>query len=142
MFKDLRYSIRSLAKHPGFTIVAVITLGLGIGVNTAILSTVNGFLLRPINVPRASEVVMPFWGSKKDPEVWGTFSYANYVDLRDQNKSFSGLLAWNMGQAGISESANRDTTDGRPAEIAWGEIVSSNYFSVLELTPSLGRGFL
>ena len=142
MIKDIRYSIRSLIKHPGFTLVAVITLGLGIGVNTAILSTVNGFILRPIRVPRANEVVMPFWGSKKDGEVWGSFSYANYVDLRDQNKSFSGLLAWNMAQAGISESASRGSADDRPAEIAWGEIVSSNYFSVLELTPSLGRGFL
>jgi len=142
MFKDIRYSIRSLIKHPGFTIVAVITLGLGIGVNTAILSTVNGFILRPIKVPRANEVVMPFWGSKKETEVWGSFSYANYVDLRDQNKSFSGLLAWNMAQAGISESASRGSADDRPAELAWGEVVSSNYFSVLELTPSLGRGFL
>jgi predicted permease len=142
LLKDIRYSLRSLAKHPGFIVVAVITLGLGIGVNTAILSTINGFILRPINVPRASEVVMPFWGSKKDTEVWGDFSYANYVDLRDQSKSFSGLLAWNMVQAGISESASRGSADGRPAEIAWGEIVSSNYFSVLELTPSLGRGFL
>jgi predicted permease len=142
MFKDIRYSIRSLIKHPGFTIVAVITLGLGIGVNTAILSTVNGFILRPIRVPRANEVVMPFWGSKKEGEVWGNFSYANYVDLRDQNKSFTGLLAWNMAQAGISESASRGSADDRPSEIAWGEIVSSNYFSVLELTPSLGRGFL
>src|SRR6476659_4647952 len=119
MFKDIRYSIRSLAKHPGFTIVAVITLGLGIGVNTAILSTVNGFLLRPINVPRSSEVVMPFWGSKKETEVWGSFSYANYRDFSDQNKSFSGLLAWNMAQAGISESASRDS-GSRQAELAWG----------------------
>src|SRR5262245_35005354 len=142
MIKEIRYSIRSLAKHPGFTIVAVITLGLGIGVNTAILSTVNGFILRPINVPRPDEVVAPFWGSKKDPEVWDRFSYANYLDVSDQNKSFSGLLAWNMVQAGISESASRGSADGRPAEIAWGEIVSSNYFSVLEVTPSLGRGFL
>src|SRR5262245_13521818 len=133
MFKDIRYSIRSLLKRPGFTLVAVITLGLGIGVNTAILSTVNGFLLRSITVPRASEVVMPFWGSKKDPEVWGSFSYMNYSDLRDQNKSFSGLLAWNMGQAGISESASRDGGGGNQAELAWGEIVSDNYFSVLEL---------
>ena len=112
LLKDIRYSLRSLAKHPGFTVVAVITLGLGIGVNTANLSTINGFNLRPINVPRASEVVMPFWGSKQKAEVWGDFSYANYVDLRDQNKSFSGLLAWNMAQAGISESASRDSVGG------------------------------
>ena len=142
LIKDISYSIRSLLKHPGFTIVAIITLGLGIGVNTAILSTINGFILRPLNVPRASEVVAPFWGSTRDAEVWGAFSYANYIDLRDQNKSFAGLLAWNMAQAGITETANRDSGGGKQAELAWGELVSSNYFSVLELTPSLGRGFV
>src|SRR4030095_6215125 len=135
------YSVRILMKNPGFTVVAVLTLGLGIGVNTAILSTINGFILRPINVPRANEIVMPFWGSKAEAEVWGNFSYANYVHLRDQNKTFAGLRSGNMAQAGISETASRDSAGGRPAELAWGETVSANYFSVLELTPSLGRGF-
>jgi predicted permease len=142
IFKDIRYSLRSLLNHPGFTLVAVITLGLGIGVNTAILSTINGFILRPLKVPRASELVTPYWGSKKDAEVYGQMSYRNYVDLRDQNQSFSGLLAWNMVQAGIADSASRQASGSGPAEMAWGEIVSSNYFSVLELQPSLGRAFL
>src|SRR5262245_28573852 len=96
LIKDIKYSLRSLWKHPGFTIIAVITLGLGIGVNTAILSTVNGFILRPLPVPNAHELVVPFWGSKKDPDVWGNFSYANYKDLREQNQSLSGLIAWGM----------------------------------------------
>ena len=140
--KDIRYSFRSLWKHPGFTIVAVITLGLGIGVNTAILSTVNGFILRPLPVANANELVVPFWGSKKDPEVWGTFSYANYKDLRDQNQSLSGLLAWGMTYAGISANANRDEGGRGRAEIAWGELVTTNYFEVLGIKPVLGRSFL
>jgi predicted permease len=142
ILKDIRYSLRSLLKHPGFTLVAVITLGLGIGVNTAILSTINGFILRPLKVPRASELVVPYWGSKKDSEVYGQISYRNYVDLRDQNLSFSGLLAWSMVQAGIADSASRQASGSGPAEMAWGETVSSNYFSVLELQPTLGRAFL
>jgi hypothetical protein len=134
LLKDLRLRIRGLVKHPGFTLVAIITLGLGIGVNTAILSTVNGFILRPINVPRASEVVMPFWGSKKEAEVWGSFSYANYVDLRDQNKSFADCLPGTWCKPESGETASRDAGGGRQAELAWGETVSNNYFSVLELT--------
>ncbi|HEV8366342.1 MAG TPA: ABC transporter permease [Pyrinomonadaceae bacterium] len=137
--RDIRYSVRSLVKRPGFALIAVFTLALGIGVNTAILSAVNGFILRPLPVTNANELVVPFWGSKKDAEVWGPFSYANYVDLRDQNRSLSGLLAWQMTSAGISSSANRDE-EGR-AEIAWGEMVSNNYFDVLDVKPALGRTF-
>ena len=140
LFKDIRYALRSLLKRPAFTFITVITLALGIGVNTAILSTVNGFILRPLPVKNADELVVPFWGSKKDAEVWGAFAYANYADLRDQNKSLAGLLAWQMTSAGISASANRDA-DGR-AEIAWGELVSVNYFDVLGVQPVLGRAFL
>jgi macrolide transport system ATP-binding/permease protein len=142
VIRDIKYSFRSLWKHPGFTIIAVITLGLGIGVNTAILSTVNGFIIRPLSVPNPEQIVMPFWGSKKDPEVWGTFSYPNFKDLREQNQSLSGLLAWGMISAGISTNATQDATDRGRAEIAWGELVSYNYFDVLGIKPVLGRGFL
>src|SRR4030095_12466396 len=118
LLKDIRYGLRGLLKHPGFSAVAVITLALGIGVSTAILSTVNGFILRPLPVTKANELVVPFWGSKKDTEVWGRFSYANYIDLRDQNKTLSGLFAWSMTSAGISASASRDS-GGEQAEMAW-----------------------
>jgi putative ABC transport system permease protein len=142
MWQELRYGVRMLIKTPGFTLIAVITLALGIGANTAILSTVNGFVLRPLPVDHPEELVTPFWGSRKNIDVWGMFSYANYVDLRDQNKVFSGLLAWQMSSAGISDSASRSGGDGGRADIIWGEIVSGNYFDVLGVKAALGRTFL
>jgi putative ABC transport system permease protein len=138
VWQDLRYGARMLRKAPGFTAVAALALALGIGVNTSIFSIVNGFVLRPLPVEKPYELVAPFWGSKKDGEVWGQYSYANYIDLRDQNKTLSGLLASYMTSAGISGDANGD----RRAEVAWGELVSSNYFDVLGVKPVLGRGFL
>ncbi len=142
MFQDLRFGLRMLVKDKAFTAVAVLTLALGIGVNTAILSTVNSFLIRPLPVEKPDELVVGFWGGKTDSEVWGDFSYPNYIDLRDQNKSLSGLLAWSMTSAGISSGENHSTGDNERAEIGWGEIVSGNYFDVLGVKPILGRGFL
>src|SRR5262245_39775646 len=138
VWQDLRYGARMLRKAPGFTAVAALALALGIGVNTSIFSIVNGFVLRPLPVEKPYELVAPFWGSKKDGEVWGQYSYANYIDLRDQNKTLSGLLASYMTSAGISGAPN----DYRRAEVVWGELVSSNYFDVLGVKPVLGRGFL
>jgi predicted permease len=142
IWQDLRYGARILLKRPGFTLVAALTLGLGIGANTAVLSTVNGFIIRPLPVNHPEELVQPFWGSRKDPEVWNSFSYLNYVDLRDQNKAFSGLLAWQMISAGISDSASRSADDGARSEIIWGEVISGNYFDVLGVKAALGRTFL
>jgi macrolide transport system ATP-binding/permease protein len=137
--QDLRYSTRMLLKRPGFTLIAILTLALGIGANTAILSTVNGFILRPQPVENPEELVASFWGSKKDAEVWGGFSYANYVDLRERNQSLSGMLVWSLTSAGVSGGASGDRSR---AEVAWGELVSANYFDVLGVKPVLGRGFL
>ncbi|MEW6736950.1 MAG: ABC transporter permease, partial [Acidobacteriota bacterium] len=142
LLQDLRYSLRMLIKKPGFTAIAVITLALGIGANTTILSVVNGFILRSLPVKDSEELMQPFWGSRKDIEVWNDFSYPDYVDLRDQNQAFSGLLAWQMASAGISDSASRSASDGGRADILWGEIVSGNYFDVLGVKTVLGRTFL
>jgi predicted permease len=142
IWQDLRYGARILLKKPGFTLVAALTLGLGIGANTAVLSTVNGFIIRPLPVDRPEELVQPFWGSRKDPELSAPSSYLNYIDLRDQNKVFSGLLAWQMISAGISDSASRSDGAGARAEIIWGEVVSGNYFDVLGVKMALGRAFL
>src|SRR5262245_7005533 len=90
LWEDLRYAARMLRKHPGFTFIAVLALALGIGANTAILSVINGLILRPLPVEKPEALVAPFWGSKNDAEVWGGLSYANYVDLRERNQSLSG----------------------------------------------------
>jgi predicted permease len=143
LWQDLRYGVRMLAKQPGFTAVAALALALGIGVNTAILSAVNGFVLRPLPVEKPEELVAAYWGRKTDAKVWGEFSYANYVDLRERNRSFSELCAWRGTSAGISSAETREAggDDERP-EVVWGEMVSDNYFDVMGVEPMLGRTFL
>ncbi|HYY94156.1 MAG TPA: permease prefix domain 1-containing protein, partial [Pyrinomonadaceae bacterium] len=84
LLRDLRYGVRILAKQPGFTVVTALALALGIGVNTAILSAVNGFILRPLAADRPAELIAAHWGRKTDAQVWGEFSYPNFVDLRDR----------------------------------------------------------
>jgi putative ABC transport system permease protein len=142
LWQDIRFGLRIMRNAPGFTAVAALALALGIGVNTTILSAVNGFVIRPLPVDKPDELVAPFMGSKKEPQVWGWFSYPNYMDFRQQNKSLSGLLAWTMTSAGISASDGSHSGDGGRAEVAWGELVSDNYFEVLGVKPVLGRGFL
>ena len=145
LVQDLRYGVRILAKQPGYTAVAALALALGIGVNTAILSAVNGVVLRPLPVDKPSELIAPHWGRKTDARVWEGFSYPNYVDLRDENRSFSELCAWDQVSASISSGSSgesRNAGDSERAEIVWGELVSSNYFDVMGVKPELGRGFL
>jgi putative ABC transport system permease protein len=142
LWQDLRYGVRMLAKQPGFTAVAALALALGIGVNAAILSAVNGFVLRPLPVEKPSELMSPYWGTKADAEAWGEFSYANYVDLREQNRSFSDLCAWDEVSAGVSSGEGRNAGDDEHAEVVWGELVSANYFDVMGVKPMLGRMFL
>src|SRR5205085_1101085 len=102
LWQDLRYGVRILAKQPGFTAVAALALALGVGVNTAILSAVNGFVLRPLPVEKPEELVAPYWGRRADAQVWGDFSYPNYLDVREQNRSFADLCAWRETTAGVS----------------------------------------
>jgi predicted permease len=142
MLQDLRYGLRMFAKQPGFTAVAVLALALGIGVNTAILSAVNGFVLRPMPVEKPTELMAPYWGRTTEAQVWGKFSYANYVDLREQNQSFTDLCAWTETSAAISSSESRSAGDSERAEVVWGDLVSGNYFDVMGIKPLLGRGFL
>jgi macrolide transport system ATP-binding/permease protein len=141
--QDLRYGARTLLKTPGFTLIIVVTLALGIGVNTVILSTVNGFLLRGLAVEKPAELISVFWGKKSDPQVWGVFSYPNYIDVRNRTQSFSGLTAWdNMYSASLSTTDSRNARGQERAELIWGERVSGNYFEVMGVKPILGRGFL
>src|SRR5581483_6781903 len=142
LLQDLRYGARVLAKQAGFTAVAILALALGIGVNTAILSAVNGFVLRPLPVEKPSELFSIYWGKKLDRRVWDLCSFPNYVDLHEQNQSLSDLCAWSLTSAGISVGESRTGGDDERAEAVWGELVSANYFDVMGVKPVLGRGFL
>ena len=139
MFQDIRYAIRMMRKAPGFTAVAVLALALGIGVNTAALSAVNGMALRPLPVEKPLELITPHWGSKNDAHVWGEVSYPNYLDLRDLNKSFSDLCASRETSGGISFGESRSADDEKRAAVVWGELVTSNYFQAMGVKPIESR---
>jgi predicted permease len=129
LLKDLRYGVRMLIKRPGFTAIAVLTLALGIGANTAIFSLVNATLIRRLPVVEPERLVYVFSGAPGS-----SFSYPNYAELRDYNQVFDGLIAW----GGITASLNSDgQTDG--ADLVTGAIVTGNYFDVLGVRAGRGR---
>ncbi|MBO0800388.1 MAG: ABC transporter permease, partial [Blastocatellia bacterium] len=130
-----------LHKAPGYSAVAVLALALGIGTNTTILSVVNGLLLRPMPVERPAQIIRLYRESRKDGGGWGGTAYANYIDLREQNKTLSGLLASEYTMAGIRSGEGGNSGDGDRTEIVVGELVNGNYFDVLGVKPVLGRGF-
>ncbi|HEX7774088.1 MAG TPA: ABC transporter permease, partial [Pyrinomonadaceae bacterium] len=131
--KDIRYGVRMLMKNPGVTSVAVITLALGIGANTAIFSGVSAFLMRPLSVPNADELVRPLEISD-DGGLRDEFSYPDFLSYREQSTSFAGLAAEDMIQAAVDTENQND--------VVWGQVVSANYFDVLQVKPILGRAFL
>ncbi len=129
LLQDLRYGVRMLLKQPGFTLIAVLTLALGIGANTAIFSLVNAVFLRQLPVQEPQRLVFGFGGRPNSP--WSVISYPNYVDYRDRNEVFTGLAAY--GSISVSLSS-----DERP-ELVNGVIVTGNYFDVLGVGAKLGR---
>jgi predicted permease len=137
--QDLKYAFRTLGKNPGFTIVAIITLALGIGANTAIFSLTDQVLLRLLPVEHPQELVVlrspgPSPGRNWNDGPGGTsFSYSAYKDLRDQNQVLSGLLARFSTQVSVVAQGS--------SELATGELVTGNYFSVLGVQPAMGRVF-
>ena len=133
LIKDIRYGVRMLSKNPGVTLVAIITLALGIGANTAIFSGVSAFLMRPLSVPDAGKLIRPV-EIAEDRGVTDEFSYPDFLEYRNQSTSFKGLAAEDMIQAAIDAENQND--------VIWGQVVSANYFDVLEVKPILGRTFL
>ena len=129
MNRDVRFALRMLRKSPGFTIVAVVTLALAIGANAVVFSALNALILRPLNVPQAQSL----YATERTSDKWSYESYPNYLDLRDRNRSFDGLAAYNISQAGLDIGEN-------PSR-AWVVEVSGNYFDVLGIQPYLGRFF-
>ena len=131
MLQDLRYGVRTLAKNPGFTIVAVLTLALGIGANTAIFSVVDAVLLRPLPYPESDRLFTVYETLPQDPAQNTGVSYPNYLDWTQQNQAFEAIAAARGNSLALSGQ-------GEPTYIQTGS-VTSNYFDVLRVKPLLGR---
>ncbi len=131
LINDLRYSARTLLRSPGFTVVAVITLALGIGANTAIFSVINGVLLRPLPYPDSHELVFI---SERDQQMKKLFiAWPNYLDWRAQNQVFESIGVYNRDSFNLAGS-------GDPQRLLAGQ-VSAEFFATLRVNPALGRSF-
>ncbi len=130
LFQDIRYGVRMLLKNPAMTMVATLTLALGIGANTTIFSAVNGLLLRPLPVANADRLVV-FGGLRQGGDPFVNLSYPDFQDLRAQANGFSDVLAYTLNLAGLDY-------DNRTEPVIL-NYVSGNYFQALGLKPAQGR---
>src|ERR1700736_3783397 len=135
MIKDIRYGIRQLIKHPAFTIIAILTLALGIGANTAIFSVVNAVLLKPLPFPEPDQLVavgMTDTRQKSQTDL-GSLSYPDFFDFRDQNRT--------LARSAIYRDRSFGLTSEEGATSLRGVKVSAEFFDVLGIKPKIGRGF-
>lgn len=130
---DLRYALRQLRKSPGFTFVAVLTLALGIGANTAIFSVINAVLLRPLPYPEANRIVTLSEATPQQPEI--SVSWPNYLDWKTESTVFQSLAV------GRRESFNLSGLQNRGPERISGFVVTAAFFKVIGLEPQIGRVF-
>jgi predicted permease len=130
LLKDVRYALRWMAGSPGFTLVAVLSLGLGVGVNTAMFSLVDALLFRPLPVADPGSLVDVFT-TGGDGDDYATSSYADFEDLRAQNRVFSEVMGYSPMMAPLSL--------GDRSRIALGQVVTSNHFTMLGVQPAAGR---
>jgi predicted permease len=126
---DLKFGWRMLRKRPGFTLIAVLTLALGIGANTAIFSLLNTAMLRPLPIANAERFVA--LSNSAAGRLFPTFSYPSYKDFRDRTEVFAGLIGYRFAPLSLSHDGIN--------ERLWGYMVTGNYFDVLGLKPALGR---
>jgi putative ABC transport system permease protein len=132
-FQEIRHTYRMLAKNPGFTAIAAISLALGIGANSAIFSLADALLLRPLPIRDPGAVVTV--ATNTPDNSYGGVSYPNFRDLRDRSRSFDGMVAFQFSTWGVATSAND------VAQMRMGLLVSDNFFQVLGVEPTVGRGF-
>jgi macrolide transport system ATP-binding/permease protein len=130
LLNDIRFGLRMMRKRPGVIALIVITLALGIGVNSATFNLVNAILRRPLPVEKPDELVVLYTQKQKAAGL-SSISYPDYVDFRDRNTVFSGLIAYSALPLSLSM--------GEQSERIWGEIVTGNYFEVLGIKAALGR---
>jgi predicted permease len=133
IWQDVRYSLRMIGKAPGFAVVAILTLALGIGANTTIFSWVNSALLNPVPGLSSPNEVVALTLSNPGENPFA-FTYPDIQALRDGQKSFTGITVCNIASMSL-------TGNGKPERL-WGMVASANYFDVLGVRPILGRAFL
>jgi predicted permease len=129
LIQDVRFALRMLRKSPGFTAVAVITLAVAIGANAVVFGVLDALILRPLNVPQAQSL----YGIERGNDKAVNQSYPDYVDLRDRNRSFEDLAAYNVAPVGLDTGNNPSS--------AWILETTGNYFDALGVQPYLGRFF-
>src|SRR5688500_9098793 len=132
LFQDIRYGVRMLTKNPGVTVVAVLTLALGIGANAAIFSGVSAFILRPLPVPDPHQLVCPM-ELAEDRGISDELSYPDFVDYRNQATVFEFVSAEDIVPVALDSETQCD--------VIWGQVVSRAYFDVVRIKPILGRTF-
>ena len=133
MFTDLKYALRMLVKSPGFTIIAILTLALGIGANSAIFSVVDAVLLRPMPFEKPNEIIMLWGRNAREKAEHQSDSYPNYLDFRERSQSLDSLAAYTRAGA-VLQGANE-------SELLEGLAVTSDLFRVLRVSPLLGRPY-
>ncbi|HKN75695.1 MAG TPA: ABC transporter permease [Candidatus Acidoferrum sp.] len=132
LIQDLRYGLRMLAKSPGFAAVAILTLALGIGANTALFSVVNGVLFNPLPYPHPEQLV---WLAESKPNfATGSISFPNFQDWKKNNQTFTSM--------GLSRGNSYNLTGLGDAEQLRGRFISSDFFAVLGVQPAIGRSFV
>jgi hypothetical protein len=125
--QDVRYVFRTLRRSPGFTAAAVLSLALGIGANSAVFSVINDLILKPLPIAQPAEVYFV------QPQYNPNHSFPNYRDLRDRNRTMSGMAAYRVATLSLENPAG--------AQRLWGYLATGNYFDVLGVRPALGRFF-
>jgi putative ABC transport system permease protein len=134
LFSDIRYAVRNLIKRPGFTLIAIVTLALGIGANSAIFSAINALLLKPLPIPNQDRVVA-IWDKEPNRGLeHNEVAFANYLDWRAQNHSFDHLA--------LERWWSTNLTGGDTPERIQGFLVTTNFFDVVGVKPVQGRNFI
>jgi len=131
--QDLRYAARTFRRSPGFLLLTVLTIAVGVGANAAIFSVVNAVLVRPLPFPRPNDLVLVTDTNRQTRQSNGDTSPANFLDWRVRHHSFTGLAAFRQARFTFSSA-------DRPESVP-GAIVNVNFFGVLDIKPALGRGF-
>ena len=129
ILSDIKFAFRKLRKSPGFALTAILTLALGIGANVVVFSVLNALIFRPLAVPQPGNL----YQISQAKDGWDNQSYRDYLDYRDRDPSFDGLLAYGWRSVGLRS--------GDSVVRSWGYTVSGNYLDVLGVKPAIGRFF-